>query len=145
MAAAYAFATNSYGVFRFLMCTMFGQFLWSFLLACVDVIAMKKQFNLRVRPILLPLGFIDWAMAVLAFAASSSSAGVAFFFERDTNMCELYAPQLCRQYKTSVVLAFVTWCFSAASAVLVSCIRLMPCASFCCNTRVASLIYISFG
>ncbi|GJN24601.1 hypothetical protein PR202_gb12352 [Eleusine coracana subsp. coracana] len=57
-----------------------------------------------------------YGMAILSLASASASAGVAFFFERDTNLCKIYTPQLCTYYTLSVILAFMTWSFAAASA-----------------------------
>ncbi|KAK3124521.1 hypothetical protein QOZ80_7BG0587770 [Eleusine coracana subsp. coracana] len=116
MASSYALATNRYSTFRYLMFSMMSQFLWSFVLACLDIYSLKTNFDLLVRPIVLGLVIGDWGMSILSFASASASAGVTLFFARDTNLCKIYTPQLCSYYTLSVILAFMTWSFAAASA-----------------------------
>ncbi|GJN24621.1 hypothetical protein PR202_gb12374 [Eleusine coracana subsp. coracana] len=119
MASSYALATNRYSTFRYVRhfdSCWHLVFLWSFVLACLDIYSLKTNFDLLVRPIVLGLVIGDWGMSILSFASASASAGVTLFFARDTNLCKIYTPQLCSYYTLSVILAFMTWSFAAASA-----------------------------
>lgn len=107
------------------------QSTWSLILGCVDVYAMRNQVNLHTTGLIRVFLVGDWVLLTaqiilcarvltkqvigILSSAASASAGVTTFFEIDTGACALYKNQLCSYYKVSVILAFITWTFQAAS------------------------------
>ncbi|CAL5076703.1 unnamed protein product [Urochloa decumbens] len=117
MCSAYARSFNNYKAFWFLIYSMLIQFAWSLILGCADIYSLKNQAALQDRRLIRALLIGDWVVATLVFAAASASAAVATFFDRDTHYCVYFnSNELCSNYKVSVILAFITWSFQAASA-----------------------------
>ncbi|TVU41539.1 hypothetical protein EJB05_15067 [Eragrostis curvula] len=117
MATVDSSATNKFNGFRYLVVSMLVQFFWSFGLACVDAYALKTGTDFHTRGFVVPSTIVDWIMGVHTFGVASASAGLAVFFERDTELCTLTPMHsVCSNFKVAVILVFVTWSFIAASA-----------------------------
>ncbi|CAI9295948.1 unnamed protein product [Lactuca saligna] len=87
MAASSGFSSAT--SFCYLIAAMGLQVLWSFGLACLDIHALRVKKNLQSQ-ILLSLVIVgDWVTAILALAASSSSAGVMVLLDRDSEYCKV--------------------------------------------------------
>ncbi|XP_066363154.1 CASP-like protein 5B2 [Miscanthus floridulus] len=108
----------SYTAFCYLIASMGLQMLWSFGLACLDGYAITANKDLT-SPILLSLFVVgDWVTAILSFAAASSSAGVVILFQKDVFFCRRYTHLPCGKYELATAFAFVSWAFSATSALI---------------------------
>ncbi|KAG6491076.1 hypothetical protein ZIOFF_052408 [Zingiber officinale] len=75
------------------------QALWSLGLACLDIYAIKVT-------------------ATLSLAAACSSAGVTVLFVKDTNFCKSYSQFSCGKFQVSTAMAFISWMFVSASALV---------------------------
>ncbi|KAJ4774403.1 CASP-like protein [Rhynchospora pubera] len=115
MASANGF--SNYTAFCYLIASMGLQLLWSLGLACLDIYALRTKRDLH-NPVLVSLFVVgDWVTAILSFAAACSSAGVALLFEKDVHFCKTFPQLSCGRYALSVLLAFMTWTFTATSSV----------------------------
>ncbi|KAJ3680770.1 hypothetical protein LUZ60_015259 [Juncus effusus] len=113
---ASAFGFSNYTAFCYLIASMGLQVLWSLGLACLDIYALKTKRDLH-NPVLVSLFVVgDWVTSILSFAAACSSAGVTILFEKDVHFCKMYPQLACGRYGLSVLLAFMTWSFTATSA-----------------------------
>ncbi|KAL6610328.1 hypothetical protein ACP70R_035491 [Stipagrostis hirtigluma subsp. patula] len=116
MASSIGFA--SYTAFCYLMASMGLQALWSLGLACLDGYALKANKNLT-NPVLLSLFVVgDTVTSILSYAASCSAGGVVVLFKRDVLFCRRYPQLPCGRYELATALAFLSWSFSATSAVI---------------------------
>ncbi|XWS43758.1 hypothetical protein CRYUN_Cryun16bG0131500 [Craigia yunnanensis] len=114
MVSASGFST--YTAFCYLIASMGLQLLWSFGLACLDVYALRRKRDLQ-NPVLVSLFVVgDWVTAMLSLAAACSSAGVVVLYARDLYFCRDESHLPCRQFETSIILAFITWVLIAMSS-----------------------------
>ncbi|TVU10965.1 hypothetical protein EJB05_44522, partial [Eragrostis curvula] len=111
-----AYASGSYSAFFYLGCSMFLQLLWSFLLACIDIICLLGDAELNEPRPISALLVGDWFVGMFSFSAATASAGLTIFLKKDTQFCRAFPQLICDQYEQSVILAFVAWSFLAASA-----------------------------
>lgn len=101
--------------FCFLAAAMALQFLWSFVLATLDVYALLIKTGLR-NSILLSLFVVgDWVTATLSLAAACSTAGITVLFDSDMKSCDQVH---CRRYQLSAAMAFLSWVLIAISSLL---------------------------
>ncbi|XP_024990831.1 CASP-like protein 5B1 [Cynara cardunculus var. scolymus] len=114
MAASSGFSSAT--SFCYLIAAMGLEVLWSLGLACLDIHALwvKKDLQSQILLSLVVVG--DWVTAILALAASSSSAGVMVLFVRDSELCKLEPILSCSMYQISIGLAFGAWFWLAISS-----------------------------
>ncbi|TVU10949.1 hypothetical protein EJB05_44505 [Eragrostis curvula] len=107
----------SYSAYSLLFITMLFQLLWSFLLACLDIYLLRTNLDLRHDHVTVSMFLcIDTVFALLAWTSASASAGVTILLDRDVHFCEAFPHLSCGVYKLFVILAFMAWSFTAASA-----------------------------
>jgi len=105
----------NFTAFCYLAAAMALQFLWSFLLATLDVYALLIKRGLP-NSILLSLFVVgDWVTATLSLAAACSTAGITVLFDKDLNYCD---QMHCRRYQLSATMAFLSWVLIAISSLL---------------------------
>ncbi|KAG9145067.1 hypothetical protein Leryth_018367 [Lithospermum erythrorhizon] len=107
---------SNYTAFCYLIASMGLQVLWSSVLSCLDLYAMRINRDLQ-SPILVSLFVVgDWVTATLSLAAACSSAGIVVLYGRDLHYCKgpLHIP--CGRYELSIALAFATWFLIAISS-----------------------------
>ncbi|PWA64068.1 hypothetical protein CTI12_AA182100 [Artemisia annua] len=92
------------------------QVLWSFSLACLDIHALRVHKDLHSQLLLSLVVVGDWVTAILALAASSSSAGVMILLVRDSDLCKLDPKISCNTFQISIALAFMSWFLLAISS-----------------------------
>ncbi|XP_076904763.1 CASP-like protein 5B1 [Bidens hawaiensis] len=114
MSCASGFTTST--SFCFLIAAMGVQVLWSFGLACLDILALRLKKDLHNHIFLSLIVVGDWVTAILSLAAACSSAGVMVVFIKDTNICRLPSALACNTFQVSIVLAFVAWFLLAVSS-----------------------------
>ncbi|KAI3517385.1 hypothetical protein L2E82_06928 [Cichorium intybus] len=102
--------------FCYLIAAMGLQVLWSFGLACLDIHALRVKKDLQSQILLSLVVVGDWVTAILALAASSSSAGVMVLLERDTKYCKLDPLLSCNMFQISIAFAFIAWFLLAISS-----------------------------
>ncbi|KVI04899.1 Uncharacterized protein family UPF0497, trans-membrane plant [Cynara cardunculus var. scolymus] len=107
---------NCMEILTYLIAAMGLEVLWSLGLACLDIHALwvKKDLQSQILLSLVVVG--DWVTAILALAASSSSAGVMVLFVRDSELCKLEPILSCSMYQISIGLAFGAWFWLAISS-----------------------------
>ncbi|CAN6203970.1 unnamed protein product [Urochloa humidicola] len=114
MGSSYGF--SNYSAFCYLAFQMTLQLIWSFILVCIDIHALKTNWDLHSAGNLWKYVIGDWLLAMGSMAAASSATGVAILLETDVNFCRVYPYLSCSRYKVSVILASMAWSFMAASA-----------------------------
>ncbi|TVU45421.1 hypothetical protein EJB05_04908 [Eragrostis curvula] len=107
---------GTYTPFYVLMTAMFGQSLWSLLLALLDGCALKFGMNLRTNVLLRVFLIGDWVASTVSFAAAASSAGLVFLLEKDMQACRIYAHLHCGSFILATGFGYVAWALSAISA-----------------------------
>ncbi|KAG6494197.1 CASP-like protein 5B3 [Zingiber officinale] len=113
-----AFGFSNYTAFCYLVASMGLQALWSLGLACLDIYAIKVKRDLH-NHLLVSLFIVgDWVTATLSLAAACSSAGVTVLFVKDTNFCKSYSQFSCGKFQVSTAMAFISWMFVSASALV---------------------------
>ncbi|TVU10947.1 hypothetical protein EJB05_44503 [Eragrostis curvula] len=90
--------------------------IWSFSLACIDILSLMTKKDLHSPFHVWPLLVGDWFMGVNSFAAFSAATGAIIYFERDAHFCRAHPDLACDQYELSIALVFMAWSFVAASA-----------------------------
>ncbi|KAF8724360.1 hypothetical protein HU200_021392 [Digitaria exilis] len=114
MSSAYGF--SNYSAFCYLILQMLLQLMWSFMLACIDIHSLRTNWDLHRIGNVYKYVIGDWIMAMGSLAAASSSVAVAIFLTTDVEFCRVYPYLSCSRYTVSVILASMTWSFTAASA-----------------------------
>ncbi|KAJ4971462.1 hypothetical protein NE237_004561 [Protea cynaroides] len=115
---ASAFRFSNYTAYCYLVASMGLQVLWSTGLACLDAYALRMKRDLQ-NPLLVSLFVVgDWVTATLSLGAASSSAGVTVLYARDLDFCRQQPHLPCSRFQISIILAFVTWFFVAASSLV---------------------------
>ncbi|TVU10964.1 hypothetical protein EJB05_44521 [Eragrostis curvula] len=104
---ANAYASGSYSAFFYLGFSMFLQLLWSFILACIDIICLLGNAELNEPCPISAMLVGDWVVGIFSFSAATASAGTTIFFKKDTQYCTAFPQLVCDQYEQSVILAFV--------------------------------------
>nr|D5ACW4.2 RecName: Full=CASP-like protein 5B1; Short=PsCASPL5B1 [Picea sitchensis] len=105
----------NFTAFCYLAAAMALQFLWSFVLATIDVYALLIKRGLP-NSILLSLFVVgDWVTATLSLAAACSTAGITVLFDKDLNYCD---QMHCRRYQLSATMAFFSWVLIAISSLI---------------------------
>uniref|UniRef100_A0A0D9V7R9 CASP-like protein n=1 Tax=Leersia perrieri TaxID=77586 RepID=A0A0D9V7R9_9ORYZ len=113
-ATASAIGFAAYTAFCYLIASMGLQALWSLGLACLDCYALRFKKDLHSAVLLSLFVVGDWVIAILSFAASCSAAGVVVLFDRD-----IRDPLLpCGRFELATACAFLSWAFSATSALV---------------------------
>uniref|UniRef100_A0A0D6QRQ2 CASP-like protein n=1 Tax=Araucaria cunninghamii TaxID=56994 RepID=A0A0D6QRQ2_ARACU len=104
-----------YTAFCYLVAAMALQFLWSFMLATLDIYALLIKRGLR-NSVLLSLFVVgDWVTATLSLAAACSTAGVTVLFDNDLSYCDQIH---CHRYQLSAAMAFLSWLLVGISSLL---------------------------
>ncbi|KAH9302688.1 hypothetical protein KI387_014271, partial [Taxus chinensis] len=97
---------RSPGSGSFATAAMALQFLWSFILATLDLYALLIKRGLH-NSVLLSLFVVgDWVTATLSLAAACSTAGVIVLFDNDLSYCDQIH---CHRYQLSAAMAFLSW------------------------------------
>ncbi|TVU10968.1 hypothetical protein EJB05_44525, partial [Eragrostis curvula] len=91
----------SYSAFFYLSWSMFLQLLESFLLACVDIVCLATNSDLRDIIFVSIILISDWCIGIMSFSAATASAGVIVLFKRDTEFCRAFPQLTCDQYEIS--------------------------------------------
>ncbi|XP_047325439.1 CASP-like protein 5B1 [Impatiens glandulifera] len=102
--------------FCFLVAAMGLQTLWSFLLLCIDIHALRVKRDLQNHILVSLFAVGDWVTAILSLAAACSSGGVVIVFSKDTNLCHAGLHLACSMFQIAVGLAFVSWFLLALSS-----------------------------
>ncbi|OIT39068.1 PREDICTED: CASP-like protein 5B1 [Nicotiana attenuata] len=123
MASASGFSSST--AFCYLIASMGLQVLWSFVLACLDIHALRLKRDLRNHVFVSLFVVGDWVTATLSLAAACSSAGVVVLFVKDTNICKVENKLSCDLFQISVALSFLSWFLLAIS----SCVMFLLAAS----------------
>ncbi|XP_057872971.1 CASP-like protein 5B1 [Cryptomeria japonica] len=99
----------------YLVAAMALQFLWSFILAILDLYALliKRGLNNSVLLSLFVVG--DWVTATLSLAAACSAAGVTVLLYNDLSYCDQIH---CHRYQLSAAMAFLSWLLVGISSLL---------------------------
>ncbi|XP_042403935.1 CASP-like protein 5B3 [Zingiber officinale] len=118
MLSAFGFA--NYTAFCYLVASMGLQALWSLGLACLDIYAIKVKRDLHNHLLVSLFVVGDWVTGTLSLAAACSSAGVTVLFVRDTDFCKSFPQLSCGKLQVSTAMAFITWMFVSASALVMS-------------------------
>ncbi|XP_058758067.1 CASP-like protein 5C1 [Vicia villosa] len=104
----------SYTAFCYLVTIMGLVIPWSFTLALVDGYSVLVKCPIRQPGILLIIVVGDWILSTLTLAAASSTASVVdLLLDSQGSFCPI---KLCRRYRISAALAFVSWFLSLASS-----------------------------
>nr|GLL20887.1 CASP-like protein 5B2 [Ipomoea trifida] len=120
MASASGFSIAT--AFCYLIASMGLQVIWSFILACNDIHALRVKRDLR-NHIFMSLSVVgDWVTATLSLGAACSSAGVMVLLARDTTFCRAEANIDCNMFQISIALAFISWFFLAISSLVTFCL-----------------------
>ncbi|XP_009777106.1 CASP-like protein 5B1 [Nicotiana tabacum] len=114
MASASGFSSST--AFCYLIASMGLQVLWSFVLACLDIHALRLKRDLRNHVFVSLFVVGDWVTATLSLAAACSSAGVVVLFVKDTNICKVENKLSCDLFQISVALSFLSWFLLAISS-----------------------------
>ncbi|KAG6500687.1 hypothetical protein ZIOFF_040537 [Zingiber officinale] len=104
----------------YLVASMGLQALWSLGLACLDIYAIKVKRDLHNHLLVSLFVVGDWVTGTLSLAAACSSAGVTVLFVRDTDFCKSFPQLSCGKLQVSTAMAFITWMFVSASALVMS-------------------------
>ncbi|RCV40717.1 hypothetical protein SEVIR_9G075700v4 [Setaria viridis] len=105
----------SYTAFCFLVTIMGLVIPWSCTLAMIDVYSVFVGCPLRVPGVMVIVVVGDWVLSVLSFAAACSSAAVIdLLLQFHGSQC---SPRFCGRYQLSVMMAFLSWFLTAASAI----------------------------
>ncbi|CAH1451142.1 unnamed protein product [Lactuca virosa] len=102
MAASSGFSSAT--SFCYLIAAMGLQVLWSFGLACLDIHALRVKKNLQSQILLSLVVVGDWVTAILALAASSSSAGVMVLLDRDSEYCKVDQQLSCNKVNYPIMM-----------------------------------------
>ncbi|TVU10948.1 hypothetical protein EJB05_44504 [Eragrostis curvula] len=111
-----AFGFSNYTAYLYLTFAMSLELLWSFILMCIDIHALRNNRDLHRFNNAWKYVLGDWIFGVLAFAGASAAAGLDILMERDVQFCNSYPYLACSRYRIAVILTCLAWSFLAASA-----------------------------
>ncbi|CAL5080801.1 unnamed protein product [Urochloa decumbens] len=109
------FASSKSGI-NCLILSMDLIMVWSFVLLCVDGYALKMQIDLHHLRAVRKIFVGDWFVGIFSSGVASSNLGVFLFFHNDIHSCTREMKHQCDLYRLSILLAFISWSFLAASA-----------------------------
>ncbi|TVU10958.1 hypothetical protein EJB05_44515 [Eragrostis curvula] len=116
VAMAIAFGFSNYSAYFYLTFAMCLEILWSFALMCVDIHALKHNWDLHKIGLAWMYVLGDWIFGLGAFTAASAAGGLDILMERDVHFCTTYPYLSCSGYRISVILSCMAWSFLATSA-----------------------------
>ncbi|KAK1355277.1 hypothetical protein POM88_048533 [Heracleum sosnowskyi] len=114
MTSAPGFSVST--AFCYLIASMGIQALWTFVLACVDIKAIRLRRGLQSRTLVSLFAVGDWVTSIVSLGAASSSAAVMFLFVVDTELCNIDQNLGCNMIEISIALAFFSWFLLAISS-----------------------------
>ncbi|KAK3129246.1 hypothetical protein QOZ80_6BG0474760 [Eleusine coracana subsp. coracana] len=117
VAMIHAFGFSNYTAYLYLTFTMAFEILWSFLLICIDIHALRYNLDLHRIGNVWKYVLGDWIFGFFTFTAASAGGGLVVLMERDVHFCNVYPYLACGRYMISVVLTWMAWAFLAASAI----------------------------